>query len=300
MKYIALFLVVLFTGCNPNNVKPVKQMNQPSLSVDKFNEIKSNIHGLGECDENVDEFISENKQKYHFDADFYNVYIDYSFNCKAKKEQKIVRYPNSGNKKFVTDIVEQDGKKLLKDIKTKEIVGELKYDVTYDINATEVALDDFFKNIAYFQDRLDLIDGAILVSRKTKLWSEHCKALETKLTMSKKYDHKWLTTHNEALQPYTEKDFLYKFQEDITKLIKINKEEVDDVILKVSLKMIDLYPKSVYGYSNIGYIAYKNKEYKKAKKYFSEALEILPNDKVIKKNLVTIDKKKKNLNIEIR
>ncbi len=298
MKYLMLFVVLVFTGCN-KYVKPANKENQPVLSVEKFDEIKSGIKGLGECDEGVSEFISSDKQIYITDPDFYNIYIDYSFNCKAQTKQKIIRYPNAGNKKVVTDIVEQNGKKYLKDIKTQKIVGELSYDVTYDVNATNVALDDFNNNIQHFKNRLDLIDGAIYVSRKTKLWDKHYNALVNKLVISKHNNHKWLTTHDEKLHPFTQKDFLYKFQADITKLISIGEDKTNDVVLKVSLKMIDLYPKSVYGYSNVAYIAYINKEYKKAKEYFTKALEFSPDDTVIKKNLETLEKTKKNLNIEI-
>jgi len=299
MKYLMLFFVIIFTGCNPNGLKPVKIENQPVLSVEKFNEMKSAIKGLGECNDSVEKFILDNKSIYYANADFYSVYIDYSFNCKAQTKQKILRYPNAGNKKVVTDIVEQDGKKYLKDVKTKEIVGELSYDVTYDVNATNVALEYFFTNVVYFQNRLDLIDGVIYVSRKAELWDKHYRALVAKLILSKKYDHHWYTTHDKAMHPFTQKDFLYKFQSDVAKLISIGEDKTNELVLKVSLKMIDLYPKSIYGYSNVAYIAYINKEYKKAKKYFEKALELEPNDEVIKKNLATLEKTKKNLNIVI-
>ena len=64
---------------------------------------------------------------------------------------------------------------------------------------------------------------------------------------------------------------------------------------EVSDTMIKEYPNVIYGYSNLGalYLAYQN--YELAEEYLNKAIAIDPEDKIVKRNLDLLEKKKKTI-----
>jgi tetratricopeptide (TPR) repeat protein len=49
--------------------------------------------------------------------------------------------------------------------------------------------------------------------------------------------------------------------------------------------LIQYYPNKVYGYAKLGSLYSATKRYDEAKKYYEKALEVDPNDEVVRANL---------------
>ena len=60
------------------------------------------------------------------------------------------------------------------------------------------------------------------------------------------------------------------------------------MLINVSEALIQYYPNKVYGYANLGSLYGATKQYDKARKYYEKALEIDPNDLIVKNNLENI------------
>lgn len=66
---------------------------------------------------------------------------------------------------------------------------------------------------------------------------------------------------------------------------KVGSMEGDRLLVNVSEALIQYYPNKVYGYANLGALYSATKRYDEARKYYEKALEIDPDDEVVKENL---------------
>ncbi len=158
--------------------------------------------------------------------------------------------------------------------------------ITDSISKTQNALK-------HFSSRLDIRFGVAIAAEKVSRWDIFGNQLIDILKTSKEIDNKWTWGSINSITGEPEKFMLENVQAKVQKLLYVDTASSDSALLQASEALIKYYPKSIYGYANLGGLYLAKNDYKQAEKYLKKALKIDPDDQIVKTNLQTLEERSK-------
>ena len=212
---------------------------------------------------NVDKFLSDNKYKNN--PEYYVVLLKYTIS-KGTHTHTVRGF--KGNARTIGTKIEYDNKLIINAITKTQ------------------------KKLNNFNNRLDIHLDILNIAYQIKEWQIIENQLINVLKASKQINKKWNYGRMKNINKEFD-DFIYNYiLEHMYKLFIINNPKADNALYNSSLALIKYYPNLVYGYNNIGQVEeVKKKNYIVAKEYYTKALEINKNDKIMLENLRRINKK---------
>lgn len=204
------------------------------------------------------------------DPELYIAYFNYYYNLSRNEVLKIKKNPPPGEVIVVNDP------------ETGEEVGYLYFEIQFDEEKVNKALEYLDEGLKRYPNRLDMHFGKIHVLGELSRYEEQKNAIIDVLNISKEIENRWLWHNGEELADAF--DFMLEnVQGRISKLY--NDDNEDDFLLEISWKIIELYPDVVYPYNNIAVVYYSRGNYQEALKYFTLAEEKNPRDTIVINNI---------------
>jgi tetratricopeptide (TPR) repeat protein len=105
------------------------------------------------------------------------------------------------------------------------------------------------------------------------------------LSLSKKIDNRWTWGPINEMSGEPRAFLLENVQARASTLFFAEAENADDVLLRVSKAMIECYPESIYGYSNLGTLYLVMGRYDEGERYLRQAEAIDPTDPIVRGNI---------------
>lgn len=148
------------------------------------------------------------------------------------------------------------------------------------------------KSLPGFKNRLDIHLGIVALSAAIGNWNFVGEQLVEILTVSKTIRNRWAWGPVGSMQGDPKTFMLQKVQARIEQLFQVKSRVADRMLIKASKAMIRHYPDVIYGYTNLGVISMVTGKLDQAEKYLNQALEIDPDDHLVKKNLQILKQRK--------
>lgn len=236
-----------------------------AMSDGKFQSLMKDIQSMNYAP--VESFLKLNHEAMKKDPEYFVVLLNYVFS--KGYESSLV----------VAKGAPQAGDFELRDKKTGEIAGFIgsrpdENLILDGISQTQAALK-------YFKPRLDIHFGIISVAEKIGRWDIVGDQLVTMLETSREIKNRWIWGPVGSMSG-NPKDFMIQNTLSRTSsLFRVGNDTADQALIKVSQKLIDIYPELIYGYANLGVLYLAKKEYGLAEKYLKQAIQIDPNDKIV-------------------
>lgn len=191
------------------------------------------------------------------------------------------------SKKEVIQMADQPGKGetlTLRDTATNEPVGYMYAKVAYDDSLFRIAQHYITKGIDKNPQRLDMHFGKLYSLREAGFLEEHVEGVLKIIDLHQKNKDAWRWINNETI---AEPDEMFKgsIQDYNHALFNLEEAPYAEGIEKISRKMLDLYPKDIENYSNIGVCRLMDHKYPEALTMFQKAHEINPNDAIVLSNI---------------
>lgn len=256
MKYL-LPLALIFLSTSIFAIDSLK-CDQIYLLMDgkKWDEAKSEIDAVKDLD----------------DPEYYALLLNYYFGKAESSSISIVTDPPMGDESSPS-FTDSTGQKYY-----------LAANPSYDTTLIAEGLELFKPSLEKFPSRLDLQFGYVFAAQQFGYYEDAESCMMNILKISKEINNGWLWSYNAPL-PNAEASMLSQTQAMVYRLFRAEKPEADSVILRVSGRMMELYPESAYGYNNIGSLYNMKSSYDKALVYFLKAYKAAPNDALVMANL---------------
>lgn len=191
------------------------------------------------------------------------------------------------SKKEVIHMADQPGQGetlTLRDTATNEPVGYMYAKVAYDDSLFRIAQHYITTGIQKNPHRLDMHFGKLYSLREAGFLEEHVEGILKIIDLHQKNKDAWRWSNNETI---AEPDEMFKgsIQDYNHALFNLEEAPYAEGIEKISRKMLDLYPKDIENYSNIGVCRLMDHKYPEALTMFQKAHEINPNDAIVLSNI---------------
>lgn len=157
-------------------------------------------------------------------------------------------------------------------------------DIQYDQQHFDQAISALNEGIKLYPDRLDMRYGKIYSLGQQENWHEQTESIIKLLDKSKDINFKWKWKWGEPLSDGKERvvsgvqDYLYTMFNTSADLLCNN-------IITISNKMIELFPKDKFNYSNIGSCYLVKGDFEESLKYLEKAKDIDNQDPLILYNI---------------
>jgi tetratricopeptide (TPR) repeat protein len=155
---------------------------------------------------------------------------------------------------------------------------------TYDNDKIDLAIASIDEGIAKAPQRLDMYFGKLRVLGMTGRFDRQSAGIIFLLNHTKNRNIQWKWSRNEDIDN-PESFLLDGIQGYVNQWMQTNLNGIDEIIEKVSLEEIRLYPNSVLGYSNMATISRKKDNIEDCEKYLLIARDVAPDDYIICVNL---------------
>jgi hypothetical protein len=139
--------------------------------------------------------------------------------------------------------------------------------------------------LKYFKSRLDIHFGIVAAVERIMRWDIVGDQLVTMLETSKEINNQWIWGPVGSMSGKPKEFMIQNILPRTASLFRVDSEIADRAFIKVSQKLIDIYPDLIYGYANLGALYLAKKEYSLAEKYLKQASQIDPNDEIVRGNL---------------
>lgn len=232
----------------------------------------------------VDTFLNNNKDKLKKNPEYYVILLNYVLS-KGDQSSLVVAKGTPKQDDFS-----------LKDLESNETVGSLGQRGGYDEDLIVNGINRTQKALSFFNSRLDIHFGIIIIAETIQRWDIVGTQLETILKTSKEINNKWIWGTVNSMEGEPEEFMIQNVLTKTALLFQAETKEADEALEKVSLAMIKYYPKKIYGYANLGTLYMVINKNSQAEKYYKKALEIDPNDNIVLENLEKLQKQKKKEN----
>jgi len=242
-------------------------LNALSISNYEFDKLISDIQSKNFG--SVEAYLEKNKGSK--EPEYYVLLLNYSYS-KGKNTQIVL---GSGEP--------QEGDFSLQSQETGKTEGYLGERIISGIKRSQVALKDF-------PERLDIHFGIITIAERIEEWEVAGDQLVTILKTSKEIDNKWAWGRINSMQGDPMDFMIQNILPRTSTFFRLNSKVGDKQLEKVSRALIKYYPKSIYGYSNMGTLFMVKKEYDKAESYYAKALAIDSTDEIVLSNLEHLKK----------
>jgi len=220
----------------------------------------------------VESFLDEQKANLIKDPEYYVILLNYSFK-KGYQDHVVVAKGNA-----------RKGDLELRDKKTGKPVGFIGSRTAKNIDLIVNGILETQKALPHFQNRLDIHFGVIHIASKIERWDIVAEQSIQVLSISKRNNNEWIWGSINSMKDEPQKFMIGNIQSYVNKLFYVGTEAADEALEKISRAMINTYPKIVYGYSNLGVLYLAKKDYDQAEKNLKIALEIAPEDEIVKGN----------------
>lgn len=180
----------------------------------------------------------------------------------------------------------------LKEKKSGKEAGYLGFRENYD---EKMILDSVARTQAAlpgFKSRLDIRFGIVTVLEKIEKWDLLSEQLLDTLKTSKELDNKWTWGPIGSIDG-TPKEFMLKnVLMRTSRLFHLDTPATDQEFLKISNALVQYYPDTVYGYTNLGIFEFAKGNLPEAEADLNKALAIDPHDQVVLANLERVKEAK--------
>lgn len=229
----------------------------------------------------VENFLNENELSLQKDPEYYVILLNYVISKGDLSGVTVAKGKPQGN-----DLV-------LQDMNTGEAVGFFGYRERYDEKLLLDAISKTQNALMFFKSRLHIRLGIVAAAKKIKRWDIVGDQLVETLKVSKENNNNWVWGSINSMGSNPKEFMIENIQSDIAKLFRLEDTVADDALIRISETMIACYPEIIYGYSNLGVLYLAKKEYIKADEYLKKALQIDPDDEIVKANVETLKKNHK-------
>jgi tetratricopeptide (TPR) repeat protein len=168
------------------------------------------------------------------------------------------------------------------------IEGFIRDEVSLDKTSILKAIRTAQNNLKLFPNQLDINFGITTIAQNIGEYSVMPEQLIQMLKTSKEIDNKWQWGKVGSMEGDPEEFMIQGLLQRTAVLFRLESEEGDRLLINVSEALIQYYPNKVYGYANLGSLYGATKRYDEARKYYEKALEVDPNDLIVKSNLENI------------
>lgn len=220
----------------------------------------------------VKSYLENHQEQYRNDPDYYVILLNYTRVVADQSHQVIARGEA------------RDGDLEIRDSKTGKPVGFMGRRGGYDSSMIRDAIEQTEEALPNFKSRLDVHIGMAYLAEEIKDWKMLSRLLMTTLDMSEEIDNKWTWGSLNHMKGAPKEFMLNNIETRVRAMFYEDSDKADQALVRVSKKLINTYPKSIYGYANLGSYFLIKKQYGKAESYYKKALEIDPNDEVVKAN----------------
>jgi tetratricopeptide (TPR) repeat protein len=220
----------------------------------------------------VEAFLDSQKVIFENDPEYYVILLNYSF-TKGYQDHVVVAKGEA-----------KEGDLELRDRNTGEPIGFLGSRTINNTDLIAKGISETQKALPHFQNRLDIHFGIIQIASKIERWDIVGEQSVQVLLISKSNNNKWTWGPINSMEDNPEKFMIGNIQSYVNKLFYVGTPESDGAVEKISQTMIKTYPKVVFGYTNLGALYLAKKEYDLAEKNLKMAMDIAPDDEIVKKN----------------
>jgi len=245
-----------------------------SISTDEFDKLISEIQDKNF--DSIETYLEKNNGSK--EPEYYVLLLNYSY---SKGESTQIVLGSDKPKEGVLSLQSQE---------TGNTEGFLGERTTYDKELIISGIKRSQNALNGFPERLDIHFGIVTIAERIEEWELASDQLVTILKTSKDIDNKWTWGRINSMQGDPMDFMIQSILPRTSTFFRLNSEVGDKQLKKVSNALIKHYPKSVYGYANMGTLYMAKKDYDKAENYYKEALAIDSTDEIILSNLEHLKK----------
>ena len=172
----------------------------------------------------------------------------------------------------------------LRDTATNETAGFMYTHVTYEDSLFVIAQRYIEEGISKNPNRLDMHFGRLYALREAGYLEEHVEGILSVIDLHQQNQSRWRWTDDKIITE-GEKMFKGSIQDYNHALFNLEETPYREGIEKISRKMMELYPKDIENYSNIGVCRLIDQNYAEALSFFKKASDINPNDAIVLSNI---------------
>lgn len=223
--------------------------------------------------EPVATFLKQNSKLAKTDPDYSVLLLNHAF-LANRKSQLIIAQGQA-----------QDGDYELTKVDDPNIKGFMREHVSFDKDAVIKVIRQVQSNLQSFPEYLDIQVGIAVVSSRMGEWQIATDQLINLLKVSREIDNDWKWGKVGGMEGEPQEFMLESVLPYGSQLFRMQTPETDQLLVRLSETLIQYYPKKVYGYANLGSFYAVTGKKDKAREYYEKALEISPNDEVVRANL---------------
>ncbi len=149
--------------------------------------------------------------------------------------------------------------------------------------------------------------GLVYVCETVELYDKMTISLINIMTTMKEINNQWLWSFSKPLQENPYEFILENVQSRVLALFNSDFPEKNIFIDKISKSMVEHFPQSTYGYTNLGYLNINTENYNKSIEYLLKAYNLDSKDIIVIANLARayslnkeVSKAKKYYNLMIK
>jgi tetratricopeptide (TPR) repeat protein len=254
----------------------------PSLSLGMEAELFQRQFDLIQAEEleSVEAFLTENRERYAQDPEYYVLLLNYAF-MKGHRNELIVAAGEP-----------QDGDIAVSDPETGEVVGFIGNRLSEDPDLIVNSITETQQAQQHFPQRLDIHFGIVHIASLIQRWDIMGAQLVNIVRTSNTLQHHWQWGSINTMDGDPREFMLENVQAKISLLFHAEHQEADAAIEDVSEALIEEFPEVIYGYANLGVLYLATQQYASAEHYLNQALGIDPQDEIVNGNLEILRKKK--------
>jgi len=224
--------------------------------------------------EPVSIFLEKNSKLAKTDPDYTVLLLNHAF-LANQKSQLIVAQGQA-----------QEGDYELTKVDEPNIKGFMREHISFDKEAVIDVIRQAQDNLQSFPEYLDIQLGIAAVASRMGEWQIATEQLINLLKVSREIDNNWTWGKVGGMADDTPEEFMIQSVLPYSsKLFRLETPETDQMLVQLSEALVQYYPKRVYGYANLGSFYAVTGKKDKAREYYQKALEINPNDEVVRANL---------------
>jgi len=254
-------------------------VSAPAMESQVFDALIAQIRA--EDYEPVKAFLDANREALKQDPEYYVLLLNYVGN-KGRSGGLMVAQGEA-----------RPGELELRDPETGEPVGFMGSRVSYDEALIVDGLRTTQKAMAPFRERLDIHFGIVAIAEMVERADIVGEQLVTILKTSREIDNRWTWGPINAMDGEPKGFMIDNVLDRTYKLFYAESPAADQALEDVSRALVTYYPELVYGYANLGSLNLARGNFEEALSYYNKALEIDPDDEVVRENLKLLKEKMK-------
>ena len=263
---LAITKAELFASVLPDSIANKTRSEQ-------FNYLYFNNY-IAEANDLLDQWANTGKQNGDYYACRFNYYLNYGLKSMITISTDLPVYAYRDTKFTFSDTADNEQKGFI-------------YNgyIIVDSSLLDSAINWIKLGIKKCPNRLDLYLGLVECYFICNENAKKLDILEQTLIQQKRNKGKWLWLEDIAVVDIFLNPLFDRFQEELECYLQANRFEEAEQLIQLARKY---YPKRAEFVNDLGVIHYFQENYETAVAYFQKALELNPNDELIKKNICHI------------